>query len=288
MAGVVTVESAERGKARVRFAELPHVLHGADPRWAPPLLAWERYRLDRHRNPYFDEAEVELFLARRAGRPVGRIAAHLRAPGEEGRFGFWAVDDDREVAVALVQAAGDWLDEQGCTSMTGPWSFLPDDEPGALAEGFDAGGTTGRPWRPPWEAGLLLASGFEVAEESSTWRLRTSEVGPDAPVANSDVPRQAGSYADRRLVLDRIAAVPDLSDALRSSGFRGAWGLAKTARLAQWQGCTVVRCGGAPEVEVPRLVTAAGRAGYSWVVAPWSPDSAAPPETVHRRYRLRW
>jgi hypothetical protein len=49
-----------------------------------------------------------------------------------------------------------------------------------------------------------------------------------------------------------------------------------------------VRCDGTPEVEVPALVAAAGRAGYSWVVAPWSPDAGARPETVHRRYRLRW
>ena len=284
------MESADRGKSRVRFVDVPHLVHGDDPHWAPPLLAWDRYRLDRHRNPYFEDAEVALFLCRRAHRPVGRIAAHLPEPGGEGRFGFWAVADDREVAVALVEAAGEWLDEQGCSSMTGPWSFEADDEPGVLVAGQEASGTTGRPWRPRFEADLLEATGFEVVDEARTWRLRTTEVGPEAPPAGSDVdwPRQAGSYADGRLVLDRIAAVPDLTDPLRGAGLRGAWGLAKRARAADWEGCTVVRCSGAPELEVPRLVTAAGRAGYSWVVAPWSPDPDAPPETVHRRYQLRW
>ena len=290
MAGPVRVESADRGKARVRFGDVPHLVHGDDPRWGPPLLAWERYRLDRHRNPYLERAEVALFLARRAHRPVGRIAAHLSEPGAEGRFGFWAVADDREVAVALVEAAGEWLDEQGCSSMTGPWSFESDDEPGALVAGQDAPGTTGRPWRPRHEADLLEATGFEAVKEARTWRLVTTEVGPTAPAAGPEVarPRQAGSYVDPRLVLDRIAAVPDLSGALGGTGLRGAWGLAKQARAAAWEGCTVVRCTGAPEVEVPALVTAAGRAGYSWVVAPWSPDPDAPPETVHRRYRLAW
>jgi hypothetical protein len=290
VAAPVSVDSADRGKARVRFAEVPQLLHGDDPRWVPPLLAWERYRLDQHRNPYFEEAEVGLLLARRAHRPVGRIAVHLPEPGAEGRFGFWSVAEDREVAVALVEAAGTWLDERGCTSMTGPWSFRPDDEPGVLVAGQDAGGTTGRPWQPRHEADLLETTGFESIEETSTWRLRTSEVGPEAPPAGDDVerPRHAGSYADGRLVLDRIAAVPDLSGALRAAGIRGAWGLAKRARLAEWEGCTVVRCTGVAAVEVPAIVAAAGRAGYSWVVAPWSPDPEAAPETVHRRYRLRW
>jgi hypothetical protein len=113
VATAVTVESADRGKARVRFGEVPHVLHGDDPRWVAPLLAWERYRLDQHRNPYFDDAEVALFLARRAHRPVGRIAAHVAEPGAEGRFGFWSVAEDREVAVAHVEAAGEWLESRG-------------------------------------------------------------------------------------------------------------------------------------------------------------------------------
>jgi hypothetical protein len=283
----VEVEEVTRGKARVRFTELPHVLHGGDPRWAPPVLAWERYRIDRHRNPYFDRAEVALFLARRAGRPVGRIAAHLPEGATEGRFGFWAVADDRDAAVALVEAAGDWLEERGCSSMTGPWSFEEHDEPGALAGGFDAGGTTGRPWRPPWEARLLEEAGFDVAAETGMWRLRAGEVGHEAATGD-ELPGQAGAYADPRLVLERIAAVPDLSAALRAPSIRSTLSVARRARAADWEGCTVVRCTGSPEVEVSALVAAAGRAGYSWVVAPWSPDPAAPPETVHRTYRLRW
>jgi hypothetical protein len=286
----VEVEEVTRGKARVRFADLPLVLHGEDTRWAPLVVAWERYRLDKHRNPYFERAEVGLFLARRGGRPVGRIAAHLPnggGEGAEGRFGFWAVGEDRDVAVALVEAAGDWLDEQGCTSMSGPWSFEEGDEPGQLAAGFDVPGTTGRPWRPPWEAALLEEVGFQVVGETATWRLRANEVGPTA-VPGDDRPRQAGASADPRLVLERIAAVPDMTDALRQASLRSALSVARRARAADWEGCTVVHCHGRPEVEVPALVAAAGRAGYSWVVAPWSPDPSVEPETRHRTYRLSW
>ena len=284
---MISLEEVTRGKGLVRFVELPQALHGEDPCFAPSVLAWERYRVSVRRNPYFEEADATYLLARRAGRPVGRIAAHLPHPGAEGRFGFWTTIDDAAVARELVEGARAWLDEQGCRSMTGPWSFEPGDEPGVLADGFDVPGTTGRPWRPPWEAGLLEALGFEAVGDTATWRLRTTEVGPERPTSQ-DAPGQAGTYVDRRLVLEGIAAVPDLSAALRTSGLGAAWGLARRVREGSWEGCTVVRCEDDPALAVPALVAAAGRAGYRWVVAPWSPDAAAPPETVHRTYRLRW
>lgn len=282
----VVVEEVDRGKPRVRFVELPQVLHAGDPRWAAPVLSWERVRLDRHRNPYFEQAEVGLFLARRAGRPAGRIAAHVD-PNGEGHFGFWTTVDDAAVAGGLIDAAREWLDEQGCRSMTGPWSFDAATEPGVLVEGFDVGGTTGRPWRPSWEAARLEGAGLVGIADTRTWRLATTEVGPE-PATTSEQPAHAGPYGDPRLVLQGIAAVPDVSGALRSTGLRSAWGLARRARQGRWDGCTVVRCSGRPEVVVPGLLVAAGRAGYRWVVAPWSPDPQAPPETVHRTYRLAW
>jgi hypothetical protein len=285
MASVV-VEEVGRGKDRTRFVELPQLLHGVDPRFAPLVLTWERYRVDVHRNPYLDRADAALFLARRAGRPVGRIAAHVPTEGcEEGRFGFWATGDDRQVADALLGAAASWLAERGCTTMQGPWSFEAEDEPGQLAVGFTAPGTTGRPWRPEWEHGLLEASGGEVVAEARTWRLPTADLGGE-PVGGGDRPGQAGPHVDPRLVLGAVAAVPDLSDHLRTSGLRGAWALARRVRQGDFEGCTVVRCAGDPAALVPALLTAAARAGYAWVVSPWSPDPGAPPETVHRTYRF--
>jgi hypothetical protein len=50
----------------------------------------------------------------------------------------------------------------------------------------------------------------------------------------------------------------------------------------------VVRCTDDPALAVPALCRAAAGAGYRWVIAPWSPDLDAPPETVHRTYRRTW
>jgi hypothetical protein len=287
MGSAVAVEMVTGGKALVRFTELPAALHGDDPRFAWPVMAWERYRLDSRRNPYFETGDAAYFLARRLGRPAGRIAAHLDASGGVGRFGFWCVDDDRSVAGALVDAARGWLSEQGCTSMEGPRSFTAADEEGVLVHGHVVPGVTGRPWHPPSQAQRLEALGFEPLADRQTWRLATTETGPGRPTSD-DLPGQAGPHADPRLVLAGIAAVPDLSAALRGAKLRQAWGLAKRARAGEWLTATVVRCDDDPARAVPALLAAAGRAGYEIVIAPWSPDPVAPPETVHRTYILRW
>ena len=287
MASVLAVEEVERGKALARFTELPHALSGGDERFAPMVMAWERYRLDSRRNPYFETGEAACFLARRMGQPVGRIAAHLAEPGGPGRFGFWWVDDDAHVAAALVEAAQTWLAAQGCASMEGPWSFTTEDEGGVQAAGHEVRGLTGRPWHPPHVARLLEDAGLVAQEDRPTWRLPATESGPELPPSD-DLPGQAGSYADARLVLQGIAAVPDVAGALRTSGLRSAWSLAKRARARDWGTCTVVRCSADAAVAVPALQAAAGSAGYTSVIAPWSPDPSAAPEAVHRTYRLSW
>ncbi|MEO7427767.1 MAG: hypothetical protein ABIY48_00140 [Acidimicrobiales bacterium] len=287
MAPAVVVEEVTGGKALARFVELPQALHGADPRFAPLLMAWERYRLDPRRNPFFEGGDAAYFIARRQGRPVGRITAHLAHLADDGQLGFWWTDDDPLVARALVDTARTWLDARGCRAMTGPVSFTEDEEVGVQVAGHHTPGLTGRPWHPPHLARLLEEHGLEAVADHPTWRLPTMELDPE-PSVGGDLPGQAGAYADRRLVLPGIAAVPDVADALRGAGLRSALALAKQAGARRWDTCTVVRCSADPGVAVPALQRAAGRAGYRSVVAPWSPDPTAEPEAVHRTYRLRW
>lgn len=285
VAHAVSVEEVTSATARRRFIELPQALHGDDPHFVPLLLAWERYRLDPHRNPFFEQGEAVLLLARRRGRPVGRVTAHRAGRGRDGCFGFWWADDDPAVASALVESAGAWLRTQGCTSMAGPWSFTSQDEAGVQVVGHEAQGTLGRPWHPPHLARLLEDLGFETVEDRPTWRLPAGGPGPELPAA-AGRPGHAGPYADRRLVLEGIAAVPDVSELLRAPRLRSALALARHARDARWTTCTIVRCDGDPSAMVPALQAEAGRAGYRWVVAPWTPLPDTPPEAVHRVYRL--
>ncbi len=64
--------------------------------------------------------------------------------------------------------------------------------------------------------------------------------------------------------------------------------LARRARIVDWDTCTVVRCTDDPARRIPALQAVAARAGYTSVVAPWTPDPTSEPEAVHGTFRLGW
>lgn len=289
MAPVVTVEEVTGAPARRRFLELPHVLDGADPRFAPLVLAWERYRLDRHRNPALEDADWTAFLARRRGRPVGRISTRLVEGSAQGSFGHWWVDEDPAVADALLGAATAWLEARGAGSVTGPVTVTADQELGVLVEGGDLPGLTGRPWHPPRLARALEERGFSVAAERPTWRLEVPSVSGTAPLSSPErrLPLgaidPAGPYTDPRLVVPGATVVPDVAGTLRGARWRGSVAAARRARTGDWTTAVVVGAIGDPERSVPALLEAAAAAGYRWMVVPWSPDGR-PPEAVHATF----
>lgn len=268
---MLTVEPVVGRSGVRRFRELPLALHAADGLWAPPLLAGEDARLEPERG------DVAAWLARRDGRPVGRVAAST-----EGHFGFFDCEDDAAAARALLDAAREWAG----VPLVGPQGFLADEEKGVLAAGFDEPGTTGRPWHPPHLAALL--GRLELIDILPSWRLDTGGPG-SLPPADLTPPSFVQGYADPELARGDgdavILAVPDLAPVLRRKGLRSAWTLARTARTRSWEGCTVVRCDGDPSVLVPGLLGVAARVGYRWCVAPWAPDDR-PPTVVHHTFRI--
>src|SRR5512142_1236203 len=136
------------------FVAFPYSLHRADPGWAPPLRRDVRALLDRRKNPFYDHAERELFLARRGGAVVGRIAAiddrlHLETHRDgAGFFGFFECEDDGAVAAALFGAAADWLRPRGRTCMRGPVCPSLNDEAGLLVDGFETPSVVMMPHNP--------------------------------------------------------------------------------------------------------------------------------------------
>ena len=134
--------------------------------WVPPLRRDVALLLDRRRNPFFEHGEADYFLAERGGQIVGRIAAisnrlHNETHGDRvGFFGFFECEDDPATAVALFEAAADWLRQRGFDTMRGPTSFSVNDECGLLVDGFDTPPTVLMPHNPRYYESLLLGAGF--------------------------------------------------------------------------------------------------------------------------------
>lgn len=137
------VESISSQKARREFLVYPEGLYRNSPHWVCPLRIERRDFFDPKKNPFFDNADVQHFLARRDGKVVGRVSAHVYHPHNRihnektGFFGFFECENDFAIAQALWDAARDWLRSQGMDRMRGPVNFTTNHEVGFLAEGFD-------------------------------------------------------------------------------------------------------------------------------------------------------
>ena len=89
------------------FIELAYRLNADDPNWVPPLRADMVELLTPGKNPFHEHARVQLFLARRGGKVVGRISAHidelaLQQPPEQGMgpgTGNWGLLEAEDEAV---------------------------------------------------------------------------------------------------------------------------------------------------------------------------------------------
>lgn len=249
-----------------RFVELPFVLFHEEPRWAAPLIAFERARFDRFSNLRLLELEHTELLARYRGVPAGRMAVEIDERGR-GVVTAYDVGPQSGLAEALVAEARSWLSDRHVEVIRGPE---------LLVDGFAVAGATGRPWHPERYVQSLRSVGFGITERRCSWRLPAAGAATLAPDPGADAPELAGRFGDPRLLLPGIAAVPDLSEARGSAG-----DLARRARRGEWSTAVVVRCDGDPAVLVPALQGAAAAAGYREVVAPWSPERSIPPETVH-------
>jgi hypothetical protein len=173
---------------RREFVELPYRLHSNSGIWVPPLRLERHVFLTRRLNAFFTHGEAELFLARRGGRVVGRVSAHVDHAfnafhrNRWGMFGFLELEDDPEVLPALLEAAQEWLRSRRCDHMVGPMDFTINDESGVLLEPFDRPPMVRQPWHPPYYARRCEEAGLEKAIDLLFWNLEVSDRSRVLPV----------------------------------------------------------------------------------------------------------
>lgn len=167
-----------RGKADLKaFVDLPYRLYDSSSKWIPPLKMDIKDELNPQKNPWFEHAEAEFFLARRGGEVVGRISAHIdhnfnEFQGNEwGLFGWFESIDDPAVAAALMDAAAEWLRARGRDRMVGPFSYTTNDPCGVLIEGFEVEPAILEPWNYEYYPGLFEANGFEKAKDLLMYKM---------------------------------------------------------------------------------------------------------------------
>ena len=139
----VTVRPVLNKKDQITFLKVPFPIYAADKAWVAPLFLERFDHLSEKKNPYFQHAKAQLFIAEQDGNPVGRISAQIdhlhqdRYKDACGQFGFLEAQNDPTIFTALFKTAEDWLRAHGMKKALGPFSFSINDESGLLVDGFE-------------------------------------------------------------------------------------------------------------------------------------------------------
>jgi len=209
-AGPVTVVTVSNRKTVNDWLALPHALFADDPAWVAPLTFMERRRISPKHSPFFTFGEAELYLAYRGNRPVGRISAQINHRHLEryrdncGHFGFFDCDDDREAALALVDAASRWLHGRGMSRMIGPENFSLNEECGCLVAGFDTQPAILMTHARPWFGPLLESAGLTKVMDLYAYRLERGRLLKDISDL-AQLARQSHGVTSRQFEMKRYA-----------------------------------------------------------------------------------
>lgn len=153
-----------------------------DPHWVPPLLMERKTLLNKDKNPFFQNASADYFIAESNGEIVGRIAAikndvHLKYHNDDsGFFGFFECINDQNVANALFDTAKKWLKEKGLKRMLGPANPSSNDEWGMLLEGFDDTPRMLMTYNPKYYLDLCENYGMTKAKDLYAYKLENHKV----------------------------------------------------------------------------------------------------------------
>ena len=137
---ITKVSSKKDLKIFVRFANR---LYKGNPYYVPSMPFDDMGTFDPKQNGAFEFSEAELYLARRDGEVVGRVAAIINRKANEAwnvdqvRFGWFDFIDDIEVSSALLDAVIAFGRSRGMKQIVGPLGFTDFDPEGMLVEGFD-------------------------------------------------------------------------------------------------------------------------------------------------------
>jgi ribosomal protein S18 acetylase RimI-like enzyme len=180
--GSVEVTPISLPRDTVRFVKTWFPIYENDPHWVPPLVFERKRFFDPGRNPYFEVARVQCFVASRDGRDVGTIAACIDEVYQEeepgvGFFGFFEFVDDVDVARSLLDAARGWLADRDMHRVIGPFNFNTNHEFGLLVDGFDSDPYVANPHNSAYYPKVYEALGLRPAMDWYAYRVHADMSG---------------------------------------------------------------------------------------------------------------
>lgn len=176
MSSNVTIRPVRTKKDKKAFVDFAWEVYKDDPSWVPPLKDEVHGLINPGKNPWFEHAKAEFWLAERGGKLIGRISAQVDELVQEYMakgIGNWGFLDalDKEAAHALIKTAEEWLRRQGMNRALGPISLSIWDEPGLEIEGFEEDPTVMMGHHRPEYRGWIESAGYEKSKDLLTYEV---------------------------------------------------------------------------------------------------------------------
>lgn len=175
---IKSVETTEDRKALLSF---PWTVYKDDPFWVPPIFSERMHFTDPEKNPFFQHAEAQFYMALRSEEIVGTIAVFTNHRHNEYQneniafFGFFEVLEDYEAAEQLFKTAEAWAKEKGHTALRGPAQWSTNDECGLLVDGFDDRPRILMTYNPPYYVDYIEKLGYKYARDLWAYELGVKE-----------------------------------------------------------------------------------------------------------------
>lgn len=125
------------------FVKFPNRLYKDSKYWVSPIINEELEMMNKEKNPVFNNAEAEFFIAIKNNKIVGRIAAIVNwieieeQKKSKVRFGWYDVIDDLEVSKKLIDEVIKFGKKRNLSFIEGPVGFSNMDKAGLLTHGFE-------------------------------------------------------------------------------------------------------------------------------------------------------
>lgn len=232
MASQITVRPASASDMR-KFIMFPWRIYRGKTRyenWVPPLLIDEKNLFNPKKNPYWDHAEAQHFLAYRDGEVVGRMSAIIDHGyvkywnTQTGFMGFFESDDDPAIAQALSREVEAWLKNKGMERAIGPMNPSTNHILGLLVDDFDHPPVVQMGYTPDYYPALIESAGY--SKEKDLWSYFLDEGFPlsDKLRRVTDLVRKRSKVEVRRVNMKEFDRVVEEMRGIYNDAWKDNWG----------------------------------------------------------------
>ena len=168
-----------------QFVNFPERLYKDNPYYVPKLVFDQMDTLDQEKGAAQEFCDSVLYMAYKAGEPVGRVAAIVNHKANEQwhhkevRFGWYDFVDDREVSKALMDKVEEFGRKHGMESVVGPLGFTDFDPEGMLVDGYDRLSTMALIYNFPYYNDHMDAMGFGKDADWIEYKVQVPTVMPE-------------------------------------------------------------------------------------------------------------